>query len=666
MAKKFCFRFLVLLCLPLLSSCSLGGSQSIAAATPTLTVDDSSIPLSSPTPESLQNLLQTEQLLLMSPRPSRDLYSLAQSLKPHTQPLIPPIGRITPLNAHLGQADAFWIMNQDTRRYSRITAKLVYITPHVYMYVEDGQPANVGALQASATVFESKIYPTDRAIFGSEWSPGIDDDPHVTILNAIDLGNNIGGYFNALDEYPASVISYSNEREMFYMSLDGPIPDSADYNSTLAHEFQHLIHWYQRSADPGWANEGMSILAQHLNSYPVGWFDQSFFQTPDTQLTDWPGDVSTNAAHYGADYLFMDYFATHYGGYGMLKELLDDPMPSPDNFNHVLAKHGYQDNFIDVLHKWYIADYVEDSSIDKGEFGYSDLTLPELTPQHTFNNYPVSENDTVHQYAAEYYVLPPTTHRGTLTISLKGFPIVRMMNNNPYQSTNEWWGNRYDNMDSTLTRRFDLTHLKSNRARGAREASLQFATWFDLVRNDDYAYVEVSVDGANWITLKGRYTTASNPTGTNWGKGYTGVSGGGSVPKWVKENVDLSPYIGKSILVRFEEVTGEAANRQGFALDGIRIPELHFQDTLATDNGWVSNGFVRFNNVLPEHYDLQALLYRGSQFTITDMPVDLASGQGTLNVPNYGSSVTRVVLIVSAYAIQTTQLAHYQLDINLK
>jgi len=70
--------------------------------------------------------------------------------------------------------------------------------------------------------------------------------------------------------------------------------------------------------------------------------------------------------------------------------------------------------------------------------------------------------------------------------------------------------------------------------------------------------------------------------------------------------------------------------------------------------------------VLPEHYDLQALLYRGSQFTITDMPVDLASGQGTLNVPNYGSSVTRVVLIVSAYAIQTTQLAHYQLDINLK
>ncbi len=660
MVKKFWFRFLVLLCLPLLSSCSLGGNQSTASATPVLTVDNSGIPLPSPTPESLQSLLQTEQLFLMTPHPSRDLYSLAQRLKLHSQPLIPGLYRIKPLNAHLGQEDAFWMLNQDTHRYSRFTAKLVYITPHVYMYVEDGQSANIGALQASATVFESNIYPTERAAFGSEWSPGIDANSHVTILNAIGLGNNIGGYFNALDEYPASVISYSNEREMFYMSLDGPIPGSADYNSTLAHEFQHLIHWRQRPADLSWVNEGMSILAQHLNNYPVGGFSQSFLQAPDTQLTNWPGNVSTNAAYYGADNLFMDYFATHYGGYGMLKELLDDPTPPPGNFDHVLAKHGYQDSFIDVLRKWYIANYVDDSSIDMGEYGYSDLTLPALMPQHTFNNYPVSESDTVHQYAAEYYILPPATRRSTLTISFKGLPVVRMMDNNPYQATNEWWGNRYDNMDSTLTRSFDLTHLKS------KQATLQFATWFDLERDDDYAFVEVSVDGTNWVTLKGRYTTASNPIGTNWGNGFTGVSGGGSAPTWVKESIDLSRYIGKRILVRFEEVTGEAANRQGFALDDIRIPELHFHDTLATDNGWASNGFIRFNNILPEHYDVQALLYQGSQFTVMHMPVDLASGQGTIDFPRYGSFVTHVVLIVSAYAAGTTQLAHYQLNISLK
>ncbi|HCJ34877.1 MAG TPA: hypothetical protein DHV65_11365, partial [Ktedonobacter sp.] len=163
-----------------------------------------------------------------------------------------------------------------------------------------------------------------------------------------------------------------------------------------------------------------------------------------------------------------------------------------------------------------------------------------------------------------------------------------------------------------------------------------------------------------------RHTTTSNPNGANWGSGYTGISGGGSVPEWIQESVDLSPYSGKKIQVRFEQVTDDAVPSQGFAIDALRIPELHFQDTLANDNGWVSNGFVRSTNVLPEHFDVQALLYQGSQFTVNDVPVDLASGQGTLTIPSYGSSVNRVVLIVSAYAVETTQLAQYQLAINLK
>jgi bacillopeptidase F (M6 metalloprotease family) len=134
----------------------------------------------------------------------------------------------------------------------------------------------------------------------------------------------------------------------------------------------------------------------------------------------------------------------------------------------------------------------------------------------------------------------------------------------------------------------------------------------------------------------------------------------------VQEHADLSPYIGKKIQLRFEEVTDEAVNLQGFAIDHVSIPEIHFQDALTTDNGWVSNGFIRSNNVLPERFNVQALLYHGSQFTVSTVPVDLATGQGLLTIPKFGVDVTRVVLIVSAYAAETTQLAHYQLDINVK
>lgn len=655
---RYARYLIVFLCL-LLSSCIFGGNTP-ANTTPTAGItQEPGNNLPSPTPGSLQGLLQTEQLLLMTPHPLRDLYGLAQRLKLHTATPIPQAGRTTPLNARLGQEDSFWINNQDTRTYSRIRAQLVYITAHVCMYVEDGQQANLQALQASANIFENQIYPTDRRTFGSEWSPGIDDDVHLTILNVVGLGRGIGGYFSSEDEYPTSVNPYSNEREMFYISLEGEIPGSADYNSTLAHEFQHMIHWYQHPVDLSWTNEGMSVLAQHINGFSSGGFDRAFVQSPDTQLNDWSDDINADLPHYGAGYLFMDYFAEHYGGYAILKELLQDPASPPVNFDHVLARHGYQDRFIDVLRKWFIANYVENPSIDQGEYAYPSIPLPGVTPQHIVSSYPASESDTVHQYAAEYYDLQPRGRHGTLTIRLQGAPTVRIIGNDSLGSPYEWWSNRYDNMDSTLTRSFDLSSQQG------KHATLEFATWFDLERDYDYAFVEVSTDGMNWTTLKGKYTSSTNPNGANWGNGYTGVSGGGSAPAWVQESVDLTPYAGKKVQVRFEEVTDDAVNLQGFAIDQIRIPELNFQDNASTDNGWVSNGFIRSNNVLPEHFDVQALVYQGSSFTVQPMAIELASGQGTLSIPGFGGQTSHVVLVVSAYAAETTLMAHYQLNVRV-
>ncbi|HTD19322.1 MAG TPA: hypothetical protein VK667_07300, partial [Ktedonobacteraceae bacterium] len=63
---------------------------------------------------------------------------------------------------------------------------------------------------------------------------------------------------------------------------------------------------------------------------------------------------------------------------------------------------------------------------------------------------------------------------------------------------------------------------------------------------------------------------------------------------------------------------------------------------------------------------IQVLLYHGTQFTVKEVVADLANGQATLTIPNYGVSVNRAVLIVSAYAAETTQLAHYQLDIHVR
>jgi len=604
--------------------------------------------------------MQTEQMLMMTPPQASNLYTLAQELKTHQSGNPARVSKSTPLNEHTGQEDTFWVENQDDGSYTQVRARLVTITAHAYVYVQDGLPFNQAALQTSADTFEQQIYPTERAAAGSEWTPGIDGDVHVTILNTAGLGSNSSGSFSVLDEYPTAVNLYSNQREMFSINLDGAVPGSADYNGVMANELQQLIDWNEHPLTLDWINQGLALLAQHINNYSANGVDQAYLKAPDTQLTDWSNDPTEEAAHAGASYLFMDYFAQHYGGYAILKELLQNPAAPPTNFDNVLAKHNYTDRFTDVLSKWLVANFVADPSIDAGEYGYPDIHIPGVTPQHVVTSYPLNEADTVEQYGAQYYDLHPTSSKGaTLAIHLDGAPTVRLLGNDPLDSAAEWWGNRADNMDSTLTRTFDLSSLKG------QHATLQFATWFDLQQDHDYAYVEVSTDnGANWTTLKGNFTTASNPGGLNWGNGYTGTSGGGAAPAWVQENLDLTPYAGKKIQLRFEEVTDNALSLQGFAVDQARIPELHFQDNPNTTTGWVSKGFVATNNILPEHFLVQAIVYTGSNLTVQAMNVDLASAQGTLTLKNFGNQVTRVILIVSAYALDTTLQAHYKLEIS--
>jgi immune inhibitor A len=650
-------RTLALLCLCLLlcTSCTTNSNANVQA-TPDVNQPGSNLP--SPTIQTLPGLLQTEQVLLMTPHPTRDLFSLAQRFKGYR-----PSGHVAqsvPLNEQVGHEQNFWIENQDTSAYQKIRARLVYLTDHAYVYIEDGQAFNQAALQASADIFEKQIYPTDRAQFGDEWMPGVDGDRHITILNAVGLGQNRGGVFSERDEYPSSVSPYSNQREMFYMSLDSEIPGSPGYNATVANEFQRVIGWHQQALTPNWFNEGLAVLAQRLNAYSASGVDAAFLRNADTQLTDWPDTLNLNAAHVGASYLFMDYFAEHYGGYGVLKEILQDPATPPTNFDDVLAKHNYTDHFIDVVGKWMAANAIANSSIDVGEYGYPNIHLAGVLPQQRISAYPAHEADQVHQYAAEYYDLHPSgNNRGTLKIHLSGSPTVRLVGNDPLGSADEWWGNRADNLDSTLTRSLDLSSLRG------QHATLQFAAWFDLEQAHDYAYVEVSSDGgARWVTLPGSTTTKDNPSGLNLGNGYTSTSGGEVTPVWVQESVDLSAYAGKKIQIRFEEVTDGTVHLQGFALDQIRIPELHFQDDISTDNGWISAGFIRSNNVLPEHYLVQAIVYNGTHVSVQAMTVDLATAQGTLTVPQFGNQVSRVVLIVAAYAPETTLQAHYQLEIS--
>ena len=71
-----------------------------------------------------------------------------------------------------------------------------------------------------------------------------------------------------------------------------PVDRANLYESTTAHELQHLIHNDYNPNDPSFMNEACSTFAEFLCDYPIDYNSvESFLATPDNSLTEW-GDQS--------------------------------------------------------------------------------------------------------------------------------------------------------------------------------------------------------------------------------------------------------------------------------------------------------------------------------------------------------------------------------------
>ncbi len=583
--------------------------------------------------------------------PPRDLLDLARRL----QGLSESAGGTQPAPApdyDVGDETVFWVHNIQINYYYTATASLRYETPHAYWWIEQGYEVDAEALAESARNFEKGTYPINRRYFGSEWTPGIDGDPHVYIF----LGDvpGVGGYFSGPDEYPRVVRPHSNQHEMFYISLDNAQPGDDYFDGILAHEFQHMIHWAEDRDEPTWTNEGLSELAAEVNGYDVGDSDLIFSFRPDTQLNAWP-DLEDSAPHYGASYAFLSYFLAQYDE-AAVRQLVDEPENGIAGFDAVLADLDPGRTFDDLFADWLVATYLDDARLGEGRFGYGDRYVwePSLAAEH--DEYPVARSTTVHQYAADYVLLeggagPSASLRAGVTVEFTGSLAVPLVGNETRNGDYQWWAVRGDETDVTLTRAFDLSSLET--------ATLEAWMWYDLEVDYDYAYVEVSTDGGRrWEILANEHTTTENPSGNSYGPAFTGLSGGGDEPAWSLESFDLTPYAGQEVLVRFEVVTDESVNHPGLCLDGIAIPELGYADDAETgDDGWQTEGWLRVTDHLPQKWLIQVIsLGRETRVERLDLDEHM---RGTFSIPSLGDEVDRAVLIVSGLTPVTTEWASY-------
>ena len=169
--------------------------------------------------------------------------------------------------------------------------------------------------------------------------------------------------------------------------------------------------------------------------------------------------------------------------------------------------------------------------------------------------------------------------------------------------------------------------------------------------------------GKKWQILRGQQTTDKNPVGNAFGPGYTGVSGGGKTPQWVQEKIDLTPFAGKKILLRFEYVTDDAVNGPGMLIDDISIPEIGYSDDAEKGKGgWEAAGWVRTDNRLAQRWLVQ-LLEIGSDGTVSLQRVPInPEGRGQVTVSRL-DGLREAVLVVSAIAPTTTERATYSYTI---
>jgi hypothetical protein len=585
-----------------------------------------------------QEAYETKQNLDSIDFPIQDLIEVTTRLKSPQEP-IPEITRSESWGFELGDQHQFWTFNWQTGEYAQIFARLVYTTPHVYTFVQDDLALDQDEITSLINHFETITYPTNRHYFGKEWNPGVDNDPHLIILFTKGIGSS---YQNSIDEFSRLIHPQSNEMEIIYIDAEGSWEGD---HCMLAHEFQHVIQWAVDPDEETWMNEGFSVLACELNGvFPGGVEMMLSYLAPrtDIQLNSWSGLADQALADFSASYLFLAYFVDRFGE-DALRALAAEQANGLESVDQVLKSLNTDLNADQIFADWVSANYLNNPEIEDGRYAYTtSFPSPYLAEvKLDSSQLPINQQAEVTQYGTDYIAL---TGEGNYQFDFGGSTQVGLGPRTAYSGSYFWWGGRGTNSDTILTREFNLSNLE--------KATLSFFTWYDIDQDHDNAFVEVSPDGNEWITLPGQNTAEINPSGFNYGHGYTGASNG-----WIRQEIDLTPFVGQKIQVRFEYLTDDGPVSHGFFLDDIQISELgYLDDSESESGGWAADGFMRTAGVLPQDWLVQ-LIIQGEEQTSVKQLVLNPDKTGSWRI-DLGADET-AVLIVSGITRVTTEKGQY-------
>ena len=203
-------------------------------------------------------------------------------------------------------------------------------------------------------------------------------------------------------DFPLSRVS--TERLMFFMdSALMAIPEGPSWEvtdgwpsvviATLAHEYQHMIHFYQKlvlrdAESETWLNEmasevAVDLIADKLKvNGPRGVaYDDPTAGAPgndrgrlpyanlfnDIQVTAWDGKI----ANYAVGYALGAYLARTYGGAELFSEIVQSDSAGVGAIEAALAAAGHEVSFGEVLADWAAATLLSDSTAAPSPYRYN-------------------------------------------------------------------------------------------------------------------------------------------------------------------------------------------------------------------------------------------------------------------------------------------------------
>lgn len=504
--------------------------------------------------------------------------------------------------------------------YDAVADEYVFVNPN---YPTGGWTAEDRISTAQLTYlmneFDSNIYPTMTDTFGFPVERPVGETKiYILIMNIRDGSyydesetSYVAGYFSwgedaALDKNMVHIDTYDWDNRI------GPsVSRPYVYEGTFAHEFEHLIHNDIDASEESWVDEGLADLAQYLCGYghDAGHIAYYLVYHPFVSLTFFAGGLE----NYGASYLFQLYLYEHFGGEPFIVDLVYNPLHGIEGLESTLLAHGYTITFEELFHNWAVANYIDDTSIGEGEYGYYTLDLPSLDtwgysieyavhnmwqgPEFNRGTYMQSSwwYGTVQPYTAHYWDFAFTPAGQAATFEYGGDLLSGMP---AYSGIYQWYGGMGNWVWRRLSQSFSVP---------AGGATLYFRTSYAIEEDWDYAFVEVhDLTTDEWTTLEGLTTTSTlphaqdNPT-TPAGRepqdyyaagewyALTGFNSG-----YDEEEMSLSAFAGHDIELNFVYWTDGAANEQGIYLDDISIPEIgFFDDVEAGEDGWTNYGWMR-------------------------------------------------------------------------